>query len=279
MEKKVIGPILCFVFIIAVVFGTLYVVDHHRMKNNDPVVFSTWGAKYAPPVIEEGQNPDEEQSFVGKVIEETTTYMIVEPAEDEYEKTIADRIKIEYGTDHIDYFYGAGRMVVIYYKGGINTDDGKMSSIKSDDISTEGFRDFSLHVIRTEGAAEVGAEIHYGPPKAVLSSDDTRGFTSFGHVSDVNLYYYGISNVYISVDDKDLPLKEALEQGKITLNGIIARCNRDVAEGIIEEISYDDGGSQVYEYPEYTIIKYHTLDGNRDVYIGVPGMDIHVNDK
>ena len=290
MKKKVIGSMLCFVFIIAVVFGVLYVVDHHRMKNNEPVVFSTWGYDYAPPEenpdetitineYDEAYNPDEEQSFVGTVIEETTSYMIVEPAEDEYERTVADRIKIEYGTDHIDYLYGTGRMVVIYYKGGINTDGGKMSSIKSDDISTEGFRDFSLHVVRTEGAVEVGAEIHYGPPKAVLSSNDTQGFTSFGHLSDENLYYYGLNNVYISVDDKDLPLKEALEKGKITLDGIIAKCNQDVADGVIEELVYKDGGSQVYEYPEYTIIKYHTLDGNRDVYIGVPGMDINVKDK
>lgn len=49
MKKKVIGAILCFVFITMVVFGTLYIVDHHRMDNNEPVLFSTWGAKYAPP--------------------------------------------------------------------------------------------------------------------------------------------------------------------------------------------------------------------------------------
>ena len=58
MKKKVIGPILCFVFIIAVAFGTLYVVDHHRMKNNEPVVFSTWGYDYAP--LEE--NPDNNEN-------------------------------------------------------------------------------------------------------------------------------------------------------------------------------------------------------------------------
>lgn len=50
MRKKVIGPILCFGFIIIVVFGTLCVVDHHRMKNNEPVLFSTWGKKYEPSV-------------------------------------------------------------------------------------------------------------------------------------------------------------------------------------------------------------------------------------
>lgn len=50
MKKQGIRPILCFVFIIIVVFGTLCVIDHHRMENNAPVLFSTWGKKYAPPV-------------------------------------------------------------------------------------------------------------------------------------------------------------------------------------------------------------------------------------
>ena len=64
MKKKFIGTILCFVFIITIVFGTLYVIDHKRMDNNLPVVFSTWGKKYVPPVndypIQNGVNSDEE---------------------------------------------------------------------------------------------------------------------------------------------------------------------------------------------------------------------------
>lgn len=35
--------------------------------------------------------------------------MIVEPNEDEIERKSADKIKINYGTDHIDYLYGIGR--------------------------------------------------------------------------------------------------------------------------------------------------------------------------
>lgn len=35
---------------------------------------------------------------------------------------------------------------------------------------------------------------------------------------------------------------------------------------------YKDGGSMEYHYENYSIIKIHTLDGNRDVYIGIPSM-------
>ena len=38
---------------------------------------------------------------------------------------------------------------------------------------------------------------------------------------------------------------------------------------------YKDGGSIIYKYDNYTIIKFHTLDGNRDVYIGNKNMDIN----
>lgn len=274
MKKKVVGPMLCFIFIIGVVFGTLYAVDHQRMKNNEPVVFSTWGKQYVPPVndypIRNGVNPDEEQSFVGKVIEETTTYMIVEPAHDEYEKTVADRIKIEYGTDHIDYLYGTGRMVVIYYKGDINTADGNMASIKSDDISTEGFREWEMKVVPSKEPNN----------KKIMEKTQPQDSETTSHwYKQYNLYYHGLEDVIITVDGEQHSLAHALKRGKITMSAILAKANQDVADGVIEEISYDDGGSQVYKYPDYAIVKYHTLDGNDDMYIGTPDIGIDVKDN
>ena len=274
MKKKVVGPMLCFIFIIGVVFGTLYAVDHQKMKNNEPVVFSTWGKQYVPPLndypIRNGVNPDEEQSFVGTVIEETTSYMVVEPAHDEYEKTVADRIKIEYGTDHIDYLYGTGRMVVIYYKGDINTADGNMASIKSDDISTEGFREWEMKVVPSN--ENVSKKIY---DKAQSHDSDT---TSHWY-RQYNLYYHGLEDVIITVDGEQHSLAHALKRGKITMSAILAKANQDVSDGIIDDLRYKDGGSAVFKYPDYTIVKYHTLDGNDDMYIGTPDIDIYVKDK
>ena len=274
MKKKVVGPMLCFIFIIGVVFGTLYAVDHQRMKNNEPVVFSTWGKQYVPPVndypIRNGVNPDEEQSFVGTVIEETTSYMVVEPAHDEYEKTVADRIKIEYGTDHIDYLYGTGRMVVIYYKGDINTADGNMASIKSDDISTEGFREWEMKVVPSNEPNN----------KKIMEKTQPHDSNTTSHwYKQYNLYYHGLEDVIITVDGEQHSLAHALKRGKITMSAILAKANQDVADGVIEEISYDDGGSSVFKYPDYTIVKYHTLDGNDDMYIGTPDIGIDVKNK
>ena len=212
----------------------------------------------------------EQQSFVGKIIEETTTYMIVEPANDEYERTVSEQIKVEYGTDHIDYLYGTGRLVVIYYKGEINTDDGKMSSIKTDDISVEGFREWEMTVVSSND--NVSKKIY---DKAQPHDSDS---TSHWY-RQYNLYYHGLEDVIITVDGEQHSLAHALKRGKITMSAILAKANRDVSDGIISDLRYKDGGSAVFKYPDYTIVKYHTLDGNDDMYIGTPDIDIHVKDK
>ena len=254
MKRKVI-IIISIMLLVAIAIGGAYAIDMSRMKNNKPVVFSTWGNQYVPPVNDYPLD-NEEQSFVGKVLEETTTYMIVEPANDEYEGTVAEKIKIEYGTDHIDYLYGTGRLVVIYYRGEINTDDGKMSSIKTDDISIEGFREWEMKVVSSN---EHTTKKIYDKAQPHDSDTESHWYRQY------NLYYHGLEDVIITVDGEQHSLAHALKRGKITMSAILAKANQDVSDGVIDELVYKDGGSQVYKYPDYTIVKYHTLDGNDDI--------------
>jgi len=273
MKKKILLLILCIIIVIVAVPVTLYIVDHNRMAENKPVIFSTWGKKYAPSkeTQEEVYEPiGNEYRFVGTVLEETTTYMIVEPASGKMDPYIADKVKIEYGTDHYDYFYGVGRKIVVYYNEKPEDIGNGMKMIKTDDISTEGYREFELE-IRPSAEKEKRQIVERTPP-----TDSSWRYWAYG---DAALYYYGVENVLVDFRGWTMSLEQALAEGRITLNAIIAKCNRDVKDGIIEELSYDDGGSSVYKYPDYTVIKYHTLDGNRDVYIGSPDMDIQIADK
>lgn len=48
MKKKIL-IILSIIVLIALIIGTMYIIDRIRMKNNKPVIFSTWGYSYAPP--------------------------------------------------------------------------------------------------------------------------------------------------------------------------------------------------------------------------------------
>lgn len=63
MKKKVLifsGILL----LILVVLLTMYLIDKNKMKNGEPVVFSTWGAKYAPIENEISENESAETDTV-----------------------------------------------------------------------------------------------------------------------------------------------------------------------------------------------------------------------
>lgn len=46
--KKSTKIILAVLIIIAIIIGIMFLIDLNRMKHNKPVIFSTWGRKYAP---------------------------------------------------------------------------------------------------------------------------------------------------------------------------------------------------------------------------------------
>lgn len=56
MKKKVL-IVLLIIILIALVLGTMYLIDRKMMKNNKPVIFSTWGYSYTPPVSTYSSNP------------------------------------------------------------------------------------------------------------------------------------------------------------------------------------------------------------------------------
>lgn len=99
---------------------------------------------------------------------------------------------------------------------------------------------------------------------------------------DYNVYAFE-GNIAINLNsdsseltENSISLRDALLQNKITMNDILEKANKDLKENIITDHMYNDGGSMVYQYSNYTIIKCDTLDGNRDVYIG--SRDMTIND-
>lgn len=202
-----------------------------------------------------------EQQFIGTVLEETTKYMVVEPNKDEDERKSADKIMVSFGTDHKDYLFGIGRKVLITYNGEIR--ETYPAQISSDEISTEGYPGFYLY----------SDEKQQTPKRTkVLNNQDI-----YENNSNYDLYYYGFENIYVNINnEEDLKLEDALKQGKITTDAIIAKANKDLENKIIEGDMFKDGGSMIYKYPKLTIIKSHTTEGNRDVYIGIPEMTMEV---
>jgi ACT domain-containing protein len=91
---------------------------------------------------------------------------------------------------------------------------------------------------------------------------------------DYNVKSYG-GDVYITIQGEKIELREALLQDKINMNDIIDGAKKDTQNGAIKSEIYKDGGSTIYKYKDYAILKCNRLDGNKDVYIGMPTMDIN----
>ena len=236
--KKIIPLIICITFLSAC------------NKTNTEMI----GGADQPTNIYVSENNNSNHSFVGTVLEETTTYMIVEPSENSIERKSSDKIQINYGIDHLDYLYGVGRKVIINYNGFIK--ETYPAQIVSNDIDHDGYDEYEISVKESSTPQK----------KKILNNTEL-----YKNNSDFDLYYFGLEEVNVKVDNKEMSLEKALRDGYLTLDGIIAKANQDTDENEPGEIPYNlmykDGGSMEYHYENYTIIKCHTLDGNRDVYI------------
>lgn len=49
MKKKIIKILVGILIVAILILGALCIIDHIRMSNNEPVIFSTWGKKYTAP--------------------------------------------------------------------------------------------------------------------------------------------------------------------------------------------------------------------------------------
>lgn len=100
-----------------------------------------------------------------------------------------------------------------------------------------------------------------------------------GTYLDYNVYTFA-GDVFVKIDDKEIPLHAAIINKQIDPQDIIDNCTLDVKNKKNNVVSSEanDGGTRKYRYdlasPEpFSVIKCHTLDGNRDLYIGVPNME------
>ena len=57
--KKKIGIVVSIICLLGIIVFGMYVIDRNRMKNNKPVIFSTWGYQYVPPISEEEKLQEE----------------------------------------------------------------------------------------------------------------------------------------------------------------------------------------------------------------------------
>lgn len=92
---------------------------------------------------------------------------------------------------------------------------------------------------------------------------------------DYNIYSYK-GTVDILINGEKMSLRDAFINNKITVDEILEKAQKDaIVDKTIFGDMYLDGGSSMYIYNDYQILKCNTLSGNRDLCIGIPSMDIN----
>lgn len=239
--------------------GSLYYIDkgilvkaYQYTDGKKDVVFR-W-EKYSPY---ENDITQEQAYFFGKVIESTAQYILVEPNEGEGIRKSADKISIGLGENN-DMIYPVGTNLKITYTGEIM--ESYPAQIKAINIEVKSEDEFELKV--NELVETTDNKLY-----KILGKEENETY-------DYDIYCYNV-NVEIEIDGNLLTLRDALLNNKITMNEILEKANKDLSEGKITVANYKDGGSILYKYDDYTILKCHTIDGNRDVYFGTPEMTIN----
>lgn len=87
-------------------------------------------------------------------------------------------------------------------------------------------------------------------------------------------YLYCLDEAYVTIDGKDIYIGDALNSGKMDADILLKKAEEDLNAGKIANHIIKDGGTKIYLYKNYSIIKRNTLEGNRDLIIGPAKMSV-----
>ena len=200
---------------------------------------------------------DANERFYGKVIECNQNNMLVEVAEGEEERKSTDKIIVQFKENN-DMIYMAGSLVEIEYNGEIReTYPSQISTSKIKLLQDK----FELIFEQDENKSL--EEENKASKYKIISKEETN---------KINYDIYGYKgNVKVFIDNEIITLRDAILQGKIEVD----YNNRvSISKGI-----YKDGGSILYKYTNYNVLKYNKENGTKDLYIGNLEVDIKIQEK
>lgn len=95
---------------------------------------------------------------------------------------------------------------------------------------------------------------------------DTKRELVLAKNDEVDFSIYTIGGRFeVEIAGEKTSLKEAMDE-KISIEDLFMKINSDISKNFARELSYKDGGSVLIIYPEFSIVKFNTLDGNFDMY-------------
>ena len=326
MKKKICIGILIICLLGIIVFG-MYVTDRIRMKNNKPVIFSTWGDQYVPPISKD-EIPQEEISKDVVIIKNNkiqNEYLIDEFIErTDYTKNESqelnilqdnEKIKItytpgEYAKEHsnstdketVNYTTTLGegtfenrQKLYGYYTLTKNDEeplkfalgDHHLARVIDDNNVVLYFDAPLIEYVKTNSICSYSVESSDYSKKYSLKYSQRKdlGIKEIFDAGDYKIKTFG-GDVSIIMDGGDVvySLEDALNQKVITPDDILTQAKKDLKYGICMNGMYYDGGSVEYCYygeivNQYTILKLNTVDGQKDLVIGMGGQILNSYNK
>lgn len=80
-----------------------------------------------------------------------------------------------------------------------------------------------------------------------------------------NIYTVGMEFT-IELDGTSYNIKDAISKGVLDEDKLIQKLKNDRKNGKSTSEMYKDGGTIIYRYKDYSIVKYNTVDGDEDMY-------------
>ena len=140
---------------------------------------------------------------------------------------------------------------------GENIDELYLLRYSKKDIPVEYNSEYTLNITRKEDDSKIKRE---------LITDK-----KFKQKHGYNVYYYGVKEVKVLQNGREIDLKEAISKDNEIIEKIVLKSEKDTGLGIVTNYGmYNDGGTAEYTYNNYNIIKCDKLSENgniRDVYI------------
>jgi len=317
MKNKIFIVILAVCLIGIIILG-MYVADRIRMKNNKPVVFSTWGYQYVPPISED-EVPQEVISKDLVIIKNNkiqNEHLIDEfIKKTDYTKNESQELNILQDNKNIKITYTPGQYAKIYQQGtegevvsfNLPLDDGSFESrqkvygyytLIKDDEEPLKFALIDHQIARIIDGNNV--VLYFEAPfieyvetpsicsYSVESSDYSKKYSliyrqrkdlGIKEIYDAGDYkiktFGGDVSIILTGGDAVYSLEDALNRKVVTPDDLLSQAKMDSKYGICIEGLYSDGGSIEYCYytpnKQYTILKLNTLDGQKDLIIGMGG--------
>lgn len=94
-----------------------------------------------------------------------------------------------------------------------------------------------------------------------------------------DMYYYGLTSAKLMVNGIKTELSDAIADGSISSEELLQYADDQVKQKKIGLDIANDGGSRVYKFGSYTLIKKNTVDGDRGLYIGIPDMPYSITNE